>query len=499
MIKPPDIPPLFFSVLSSAAVYYALPPVMGRGLPWALPLLAAAVLLTALFSLFRVLGSLSPVCPDEKTRRLFKKLAISLAALGAGLFLGTGARVAALTGPRLGMARERIAAVAGRLTEDPRLVSGGRGLGTLSLEYVRGKDGPRTSARGSLAVFFPDGSLAGLRSFGRGSGIYVEGSLIEGRAGLFFRARSVHITAEASALERFRTGARLKLTERFSRREWGGLSLALLLGIRDNLDTDLARAYTDAGCAHVLALSGMHLAVISAALAFFLKKPLGLKAAAIAGAAFITVYVFLVGVQPSLVRSAIMYLLGAFSLLGFFPKKAPLLLAAAFLLQLLIWPSSGDSLSFILSYLALAGILSIGEAVHALLRGALPEALLRPLAASLGAFAATSPVSAASFGMVQAAGIFAGLVIVPLTTLFMLMSMAEPIFSLVPFLGKAVDWALSLLYLALDALVGTAARIPPIRTSSALPVLACAVAAAFAVYFLNSRLAARRNRFDPFT
>ncbi|MDR0708619.1 MAG: ComEC/Rec2 family competence protein, partial [Spirochaetaceae bacterium] len=194
-----------------------------------------------------------------------------------------------------------------------------------------------------------------------------------------------------------------------------------------------------------------------------------------------------------------MYLLGALSLLGAFPKKAPLLLAAAFLLQLLIWPSSGDSLSFILSYLALAGILFIGEAVHNLLRGTAPELLSQPLSASLGAFIATAPVTAAFFGIIQTAGILAGLVIVPLTTLFMIGSMAEPVLSLVPFLGKAADTALSLLYLVLERLVGTAARIPPLRISAVPPVLAAAVLAAAAVYLLNSRLTARRNRLDPFS
>jgi competence protein ComEC len=398
------------------------------------------------------------------------------------------------------MAGALVSGAAGRLSEDPRLIAGGRGLGKLELEYVRGKGGLRASARGAVAVFFPGEALSGLKSFGRGSRIYIEGELAPGREGEgpLFRARAVYITEEAPALERFRTALRLKLAERFSRRAWGGLSLALLLGIRDGLDTELARSYTSAGCAHVLALSGMHLAIVSSVLAFFLKKPLGLKAAAAAGALFITAYVYLVGVQPSLARSAIMYFLGSLALLGAFPKKAPLLLALAFLIQIAVWPSSGDSRSFILSYLALAGILFIGEAVHNLLKGLMPELLSQPLSASIGAFAASSPVSAAFFGVIQAAGIPAGLVIVPLTTLFMMISMAEPLLSLIPPLGKAAGAALSLLYLVLERLVGAAARIPPLRVSAALPALAASVLAAAAVVLLDRRLGARRKRLDPF-
>ncbi|MDR0452091.1 MAG: ComEC/Rec2 family competence protein [Treponema sp.] len=493
------IPPLFFAVSGAVCLYYLPPILTGRGLPWAVPLLAAAALLTALISFCRALGSLPAACIGAGARRLSGRFAVCLGFLGAGLFLGAGARIAASAGTRLGLAGERIAGIAGKLSEDPRLVADGRGMGKIELEYVRGKGGLRVSARGGVAVFFPDEALAGLRSFGRGSGIYVEGDLLGGREGPLFRARAVHITEEAPALERFRTTLRLKLAEKFSRRKWGGLSMALLLGMRDNLDTQLAQSYKNAGCAHVLALSGMHLAIVSAILAFFLRKPLGLRAAAVTGALFIIAYVFLVGVQPSLARSAIMYILGALSLLGAFPRKASFLLASAFLLQLLIWPSSGDSLSFILSYLALAGILFTGEALHGLFRGALPELLSQPLSASIGAFAATSPVTAAFFGLVQVSGVFAGLVIVPLTTLFMLASMAEPFLSLVPVLGEAADRALSLLYLALESLVGAAARIPPLRISAALPVIFLSALAACAAHLLGSRLAARRNRLDPFS
>ncbi|MDR0710604.1 MAG: ComEC/Rec2 family competence protein, partial [Spirochaetaceae bacterium] len=264
MVKLPEFPPLFFAVSGAACFYYAPAFFIRRGLPWAVPLLIIAALLTVVISLFRVLESLPASCLDGKTRRRLKKYLICLAALEAGLFLGTGARIAASIRVRPGMAEDRITGVAGRLAEDPRLVAGGRGMGKLELDYVRGKDGLRTSAWGNMAVFFPDEALPALKSFGRGSGIYIEGSLSRGREGEepLFRARTVHITTAAGPLESFRTALRLKLTEKFSHHKWGGLSLALLLGMRDNLDTQLAQSYKNAGCAHVLALSGMHLAIV---------------------------------------------------------------------------------------------------------------------------------------------------------------------------------------------------------------------------------------------
>jgi competence protein ComEC len=287
--------------------------------------------------------------------------------------------------------------------------------------------------------------------------------------------------------------------ERFAPYDWGGLALALLLGIKDNLDTDLASSYKSAGCSHVLALSGMHLAIVSGLLAFFLKKPLGLRAAAITGGVFIVAYVFLIGLQPSLVRSAIMYLLGALAVLGSLPKRPSLLLALAFLIQLALWPSSGNSLSFILSYLALGGILVLGGAFHFLLQGKVPEMILQPFSASVGAFIATAPVMAAFFGIVQLVGILAGLIVVPLTTLFMIAAMAAPILSsLVPPLGRAADFLLSWLYQILEKITAAASLVPSPPASRWQAVLLISLGLLALILFIHYRENFRSKSLAPF-
>jgi competence protein ComEC len=253
---------------------------------------------------------------------------------------------------------------------------------------------------------------------------------------------------------------------------WGGLGAALLLGVKDNLDSALAQKYQAAGCSHVLALSGMHLAIVAGLVAFFLRKPLGLKAAALTGTLCILLYVTLIGVQPSLERSAIMYLLGAATAVGFLPRQprtsGPLsLLAMAFLIQIALRPSAGTTLSFTLSYLALVGILTVGEFLHGLLRGRLPELLTSPLSASVGAYLATQVVVAAAFGIIRPVGLLAGLIIVPLTTVFMVGAMAALALSFVsPFLTNLLGIGLEVCYSILDWLVSLAARVPGLSTGA---------------------------------
>jgi competence protein ComEC len=464
------VTPVLCAALGAAASFYvtgALPePARSR---WVLILL---LFITALVSLCRVLaqgnqggfarGALLPAFRRAKSP--MHRLVI---ALGAGLVLGIVAAASGETAPRLGLLPETVRAIGGILDEDPRESTGGRGMGSLALRSVTGAGGLRASAHGRVLVFFPAEALPRLRDFGRGAELFVEGSFIagDGDFGPLFRARSTHVTAAAPAWEQRRTGIRLALLGRLEGRVWGGLGAALLLGVKDNLDGDLAKKYQAAGCSHVLALSGMHLAIVASLAAFFLRKPLGLKTAAAAGAVFVLLYVNLIGVQPSLERSAIMYLLGVATVFGFFPRQSLSLLAMAFVIQLALRPSSAHSLSFVLSYLALGGILTAGELIHGLLRGRLPEFLASPLSASLGAYLATQTVIA-GLGVIRPVGILAGLVIVPLTTVFMIAVIAAlPLSVVSPFLMGFLDLGLTLFYSLMDRVVSLAALAPGIAAN----------------------------------
>jgi competence protein ComEC len=443
-----------------------LPPVSGTTLSGAWFFIAMGVVL---WSFFLALG-----VPFVLSRRFHRHIRLLGSACALGLVLGAGLGIRVPGKLSLGLPEGRIGALEGLVLEDPRALSGGNGMAALDLDRawgsLSGGQRVRSSARGRVTVIFPGGRLEDLREFGRKSRVYLEGTFLPPRAGEngpgLFRAAAVHIVSPAPPLERFRTGLRRNLVARFSREDnasWGSLSLALLLGVRDNLDSTLARSYRDAGISHVLALSGMHLAVFSALIALIFKPLLGRRGAAVLGALFILAYVFLVGSLPSLDRAAIMYLLGALAILGSLRGNPASILNLAFLIQILIRPESGMAISFILSYLALWGILQVGLRIAELLRGRIPPILLDPLAASLGAFIATASVSAAGFGMLRPVGILAGLVVVPLTTLFMVLSLGYLALDLaVPFLARYLGLALSLLYRVLEKLTALSAGLPGI-------------------------------------
>jgi competence protein ComEC len=478
-------------------------PVMCAAFGAAVGFYSAAVipvwLFVVMFAAFCFLHALSSFHASAvKVRFSFVRLAaIYGIAIAAGFVFGMSASSAARNDVKFGISEEKIIALEGVLQEDPRIISRGRAMAVLSLRKSAGAGGLRVSSQGEITVFFPEDNALKLREFGRGTVVFTEGNLRNTSTGWVYGAESMHIVKPAPPLERMRTGIRLNLISRFENKQWGGLALALLIGIRDNLDTNLTMLYREAGCSYILALSGMHLAIIAALIAFFLKKTLGLKMAAVTGAIIIGLYCFLVGPMPSLNRSALMYLLGVFALLGAIPKHPMSVLALSFLIQLIIAPAEGNTVSFILSYVALAGILVIGQTLYSLFAGKLPDFILRSLAVSCGAFLASAVFTAAFFNVLAPMSIITSIFLVPLTTVFMIGSIFWLALDFLS-LSAILDFPLLLIYQMKEKLVSIAGYISGISGASPLVVLVLSAVLSAVILFLEYRRRCALFKPEPF-
>jgi len=479
--------PVLCAALGAAVGFYVCGSLLDKPITF---LIAPVLVLLAALCLIRVLSSI------DSQSRFLRLSAFCSTAIALGFVFGVCAASAGRNNVKFSLPNEKIIAIEGSLLEDPRIISSGGAMASLSLSRCAAFGGLRANSRGEITVFFPQDNAFRLREFGRGAVIFAEGELRSTQQGWLFNAGSLHILKPASPIQRMRTGIRLNLISRFEKKSWGGLALALLLGIKDNLDTNLASLYRDAGCSYILALSGMHLAVLAALIAFLLKKPLGLKAASIAGALIICLYCFIVGPMPSLNRAALMYLLGTAAILGALPKKPLSILALSFLIQIAATPAAGSSLSFILSYLALAGILVIGQPLYRLFAGKLPDFLLQPLSASCGAFLATAGVSAFAFGVLAPVGIIVGLALVPLTTVFMIGSMVWLVLDFVS-LSAFLNLPLSILYRLMEIIVSVAGSAPGISALPAAVLLLTIVLSLFVAAF-EYRKQAALLRLAPF-
>jgi len=431
-----------------------------------LPVTVTVLLLfTATFNFLMVLSSLNVYS------RALKLYSICAAALTVGIIIGICAANAGQNKVVFGLPENKITGIEGVLLEDPRIISGGKAIVSVSLRKCAAGSTLRATGSGEITIFFTQQIAEKLKHFGRGTVIFAEGSLRSNERGngrsWSVSAKSLHVVEPPPPMERMRTDIRLNLIKRFSGKPWGGLALALLLGIKDNLDMELAAMYRNSGLSYILALSGMHLAILAALITFLLKKPLGLKASAICGAAIILLYCFLVGSMPSLNRAAMMYILGVLTVIGALPKKPMSILALSFIIQIIVTPSAGNSISFILSYLALVGIFIIGKPLSSLFAGKAPDILLQPLAMSCGAFLATAGVCGSTFGILAPVGIITGLVMVPLTTIFMIGSICWLVLDFLS-LSAFLNWPLSVLYRLMEIIASVSGKIPGISTAALL-------------------------------
>jgi competence protein ComEC len=203
-----------------------------------------------------------------------------------------------------------------------------------------------------------------------------------------------------------------------------GLAQAMNLGIRDDLG-ELRDVFAASGLAHILALSGLNVAVLVAALGFALS-PLGLWRYP-ALMLLVVGFLFVVEPSPSVSRAGVMACIVLWSLWRGAGKIDVWGTIGLSLLSLLLWnPSWLLDISFQLSYLAVIGLLIFTEPIMKKVLGAqhieLPwwhwkKFFVGSLVVSLAAQLTTLPLIASSFGSIPLLSPLVNVFAVPLATL----------------------------------------------------------------------------------
>lgn len=369
----------------------------------------------------------------------------------------------------------------GRIVSNPvRLSKIQKYAASFEPEFVKTADGITSTCSGALTVMFDGGAAEAyfpgkLYSSGRKKGAFIcetgVSAALSGRAGndgVFFAdtgySRGFPDTpggkiAHARALSR--------LQFRRFMYAWGaagGLLLALLSGIREYTEVQTADAFRNAGLAHILALSGMHLSIFSGLAVSAGSSMCGKKTAYVFQASAVLLFVWFAGFSPSLLR-ALLCSVGMMMLALCGVKNVSMItvLCASFLCHTVIAPADCTNAAFMLSYGALAGILMFGELINGKVSHILPGCVSSGLSASAAAQTLTAPVSLKLFGTFMPGGILASTVVSPLVTLFMyaglfciVLCLAFPIF-VVP--AGAV---MNVIYTVIKMLVTAFACIPGI-------------------------------------
>lgn len=189
------------------------------------------------------------------------------------------------------------------------------------------------------------------------------------------------------------------------------LARAILLGDRSALGYFERDIFRICGVSHTLALSGLHVSVLSLLLVRCIPARLPRLRICTIGA-FLCVYSALAGFPASLLRAAIMFMCILCAPLFARRNDTASALALAFIIIVSIKPLSIYSAGFCLSFSAVAGIAML----YAPIMRRMPKAFA-PVATTLSATFGTLPFSLAFFGSFSTYSIISNIFIVPLITM----------------------------------------------------------------------------------
>ncbi|MBR2486636.1 MAG: ComEC/Rec2 family competence protein [Paludibacteraceae bacterium] len=215
-----------------------------------------------------------------------------------------------------------------------------------------------------------------------------------------------------------------------------GILSALTLGYREELDQRVQQSFSASGAMHILAVSGLHTGIVWGLIVFLLTlggliKPLYEQRLWQTILTILTLialwaFAFVTGLSPSVMRSA--WMVTIIEIGWLFHRKSVGIntLAAAAVMILLINPLALWSVSFQLSFAAVASLILVGGWLqqHVVLRGKVLQYLGGLLIMSFAAQIGTLPLTLHYFGQTSNYFALTNLVVVPAAFLLLLMGLA---------------------------------------------------------------------------
>jgi competence protein ComEC len=234
-----------------------------------------------------------------------------------------------------------------------------------------------------------------------------------------------------------------------------GLAEALLIGYKDDLDKNLIQSYSHTGVVHIIAISGLHLALIYELLQFFLKKFRNTRAGKwlqpIIVIASLWLFSFLSGASPSVLRSAVMF---TFVVIGNSLSKSGSIynsLSASAFFLLCYNPFWLWDVGFQLSYAAVLSIVIFFKPVYHwfFIQNKILDLIWKTASVTISAQVLTTPISIYQFHQFPNYFLFTNLLAVPLSSLVLLGELFVCSAAFIPLVariaGTGVSWMIFLL------------------------------------------------------
>ncbi len=226
------------------------------------------------------------------------------------------------------------------------------------------------------------------------------------------------ITEKPTGLNAFLNDIKSQITDAIDRGPYSSndekaVIKAILLGDRDELSKETEALFENTATYHLLAISGLHIGILSAIFFFVLKKLLGphKRLIILSYGLLLFGYVLMTGARDSVVRAAIMALVVAYGRLFHEDGRMTESLALASFIILIINPLEFFLLEYQLTFICMLGIILI---LDKKLLGTYRLRYLSPILITLAVNFATLPLQMDTFGHFYPYFVFSNVIAVAL-------------------------------------------------------------------------------------
>ena len=238
-----------------------------------------------------------------------------------------------------------------------------------------------------------------------------------------------------------------------------GIAEALLIGYTNDLDKDLVQAYSNTGVVHIIAISGMHLALIYGLLVWLFARIPGIKKSKIFQVILILaclwLFSLLTGGAASVLRSAVMF---TFIAIGKNLSKQSSIynsLAASAFVMLCYNPYFLWDVGFQLSYLAVISIIVFQKSIYnwMFIKYKWINEIWKLIAISLAAQILTFPICIYYFHQFPNLFLLTNVVAVPLSGIILFAEIGLVAFSWIPFVAMYLGKIVGFMIRAMNAVI----------------------------------------------
>lgn len=269
-----------------------------------------------------------------------------------------------------------------------------------------------------------------------------------------------------SKLKLYREKLRNNLQKYIKDEQARGIISAMLLGLKKDLGKNIQNIYSTTGVIHVLAVSGLHVGIIflfiNFLLQFFFKKGTKNIIKLLLTLFFLWFYVGITGFSPSVLRATLMFSIMLLCDFFSFKNQIQSSISISALLLLLFDPKIIYNLGFQLSYSAVIGIVLFQKKIKDLLH--IKNRILKYCwdisSVTLSAQIFTLPLILYYFKKFPTYFIFSNLIIIPMSSCFVILGLIVILLSPINFLHKVSSYILNFVLVTVNKVITLIANLP---------------------------------------